>query len=79
MQSHKCKVEKKVHLSGPADYTLMNVELQISDLLFCRAASWTVSPQAVLVHGVILSQVQDFVFALFELHETPVTPFLQPV
>lgn len=75
MQSHKCSVEGKDHLPGPAGYTSMNAELLIPDLLFCRAASWTVGPQSVLVHEVILSQMQDFVFALFELHETPVTPF----
>jgi len=79
MQSHKCRVEVKDHLPGPAGYTFVKVVVLIPDLVFCRATSWTVGLQAVLVHGVVLSQMQDFVFALFELHETLVTPFLQTV
>ena len=36
-------------------------------------------PQHALVYGVILCQVKEFVFPLVELHEGPVSPFLQPV
>lgn len=46
--------------------------------LFCRAASHTVS-QIVWLHGMIPSQVQDFVLAFAGLHEVSLSPFLQSV
>lgn len=36
-------------------------------------------PQSILVHGVILSWVHNFVLHFVELHEVPVRPFVQPV
>ncbi|KAK4828339.1 hypothetical protein QYF61_026000 [Mycteria americana] len=58
---------------------------QDPQVLVCQAAFQTDSPQSVLVHGVsspghgIPPQVQDFALPLVELHEVPVSPFLQPV
>ena len=46
---------------------------------FCKAAFQLVGPQHVLVHGVILLQVQNSAFHFAELHKVPVGPFLQPV
>lgn len=47
-------------------------------LFCCQAASQTLGPQLLLVHGVIPAQVQDFVLAFAELYEVPVCTFLQP-
>ena len=47
--------------------------------LFCRAASCTVSPETVRLHGMIPSQAQDFALAFADLHEVPLSPFLQSV
>ena len=41
-------------------------------------SSW-VGPQHILVHGVVPPQVQDLALAFVELHEVPVSPFLQLV
>lgn len=80
MQSHKCGVVGKDHLPRPAGYTHLNVELLILELLFCRAASWTVSSHAVLVHDVIPSQMQDFIFDLHEQHcFSPAHKLLPPI
>lgn len=46
---------------------------------FYRAVSYTVSPQLVLLHGVISSWMQDLAFPFNELHEVSVTLFLHPV
>lgn len=35
-------------------------------------------PQHVLVHGVLLPQVQDLPLLLYELHDVPASPPLQP-
>jgi len=44
-----------------------------------RAALQQVSPEPVLVHGVVPSQVQDLALALVEFHQVPLRPTLQPV
>ena len=51
------------------------------DLLepFLQLLSSQLAHKPVLVHGVIPLQVQDFAFAFVELHEVPVSLFLQPV
>ncbi|PKU44133.1 hypothetical protein llap_5545 [Limosa lapponica baueri] len=46
-------------------------------MLFCQAASQVGGPQHILVNEADPPQVQDFVL-LVELHEVPVSPFLQP-
>ena len=46
--------------------------------LFCRVVYQLVSPQPILVLGVIPSQVQDSALPIVDLHEHPVGPFLQP-
>lgn len=52
---------------------------QEPQILFCKAAFWTVDFQHVLVAGVIPQQVQDFALLIVELYEVPVSPFLQAV
>ena len=52
---------------------------QHSQVLLCRAALQQVSPEPVLMHGVIPPQVQDLALALVELHWFPLCPTLQPV
>lgn len=46
---------------------------------FCKAAFQVVSPLLVLLHEVIPPQVQKSAFPFVELHETPISPFFQPV
>lgn len=46
--------------------------------LFCRAASHTVSPKILWLHG-IPSLVQDLALAFADLHEVPLSPFLQSI
>jgi len=48
-------------------------------VFFCKVPLQRVGPQRVLEHGVIPPDVQDFALLSFELHETPLGPFLQPV
>ncbi|KAK4818982.1 LOW QUALITY PROTEIN: hypothetical protein QYF61_022649 [Mycteria americana] len=48
-------------------------------VLSCQAAFQLSSPQNILVHGVVPPQVQDLALLLVEVHEVPVSPFLQPV
>lgn len=43
-------------------------------VLFCKHASQLVSPQHVLVLGVVLPQMQDFALPLVELHEVSCQP-----
>ncbi|PKU42718.1 hypothetical protein llap_6967 [Limosa lapponica baueri] len=52
---------------------------QNSQVFLHRAALQLVSPQPVLVHGVIPLQVQDPTLALVEFHQVPLCPTLQPV
>jgi len=40
--------------------------------------SWA-APQYVLVHGVVSPQVQNFALPFVDLHEVPISPFLQPL
>lgn len=51
----------------------------VRQVLFFKAASQSVGPQPALLHGLILAQVQDFVFAFSELEKVSVSPFFQPV
>ncbi|KAK4832345.1 hypothetical protein QYF61_021874 [Mycteria americana] len=48
-------------------------------VLFCKADFQPVGRQHVLVHGITLPQVQDLAFASAEIHEVPISPFVQPV
>jgi len=48
-------------------------------VLFCQATFQMTGHQHVLGHGVVTPWVQDFALLLVELHEVPVSPFLQPV
>ncbi|KAK4806786.1 hypothetical protein QYF61_005582 [Mycteria americana] len=52
---------------------------QDPQVLFCQAAFQLGGPQHVLVPGVVPLQGQDFALPLVELHEVPVSPFLQLV
>ena len=45
----------------------------------CTAAFQLGVPQRVLVQGLVPSQVRDFALPRGELHEGPVSPFLQPL
>lgn len=47
--------------------------------LLCKAAFQLVGPQPVLMPAVILAQEQEFVFSFVELHEIPVSLFLQSI
>lgn len=44
-----------------------------------KAVFQLVSPQHVLMHGVISPQGKNFVFLHVEMHEVRLSPFLQPV
>lgn len=62
------------------DTLLAHVELgvnQNSHVLFCQAALQMGASQAVLVPGIVFSQVQNSP-PLAKLHEVPVNLFLQP-
>ena len=52
--------------------------MEIFSSLLCGITLIAQRPQLIFVHGVIPPQVQYFALALVELHEIPVSPFLQP-
>ncbi|KAK4826730.1 hypothetical protein QYF61_010983 [Mycteria americana] len=61
---------------------LVHVQLGVChdpQVLLCRATFQLGVPQHILEHGIVPPQVQDFALSLDELHEVPVSPFLQPV
>ncbi|RMC15872.1 hypothetical protein DUI87_08077 [Hirundo rustica rustica] len=45
-------------------------ELKDSQGLVCRAGHQTLSPELMLMHGVVPPGIQDFVFAVVKVHET---------
>lgn len=45
--------------------------------VFCRAASHTVSPKTEQLHGMTPTPVENFALAFADLHEVPLSPFLQ--
>lgn len=58
--------------------TLLGVH-QDHQVIFCQVALNLGVPSHVLVPGIVSPQMQDFEFLCFELHEVPVSPFLQTV
>ncbi|KAK4806919.1 LOW QUALITY PROTEIN: hypothetical protein QYF61_012640 [Mycteria americana] len=52
---------------------------QYPQVLLCRAALNPFIPQSVLILGIALTQVQDLVLGLVELHEVHMGPLLKPV
>lgn len=52
--------------------------LELQQAIFYQAVFQLGDPQRILVHGVVLPPVQDFGLLLDELHEVPVSPFVQP-
>lgn len=55
------------------------VSTQDPRILFCQAAFYLHDLQHILLPGVVASQVQDFALSFVQLHEVPVSSFLQPV
>ena len=51
----------------------------VDQVISCNVAFCPVGPQPVVGQEVIYSQLQDFTLPSAELHEAPVSPFLQPV
>lgn len=56
----------------------LQVVHQNPQVLFCKAAFQLISSQPVLVQGVVPPQGLDLAFAFVDLHDVPISPFLQP-
>ena len=65
------------HLCHKLVHVILGVH-QDPQVLFCQVAFQLGGPQHILVHWVVLPHVEDFVLALVELQEVPVSPFPQP-
>lgn len=58
---------------------LAYVQCGVHQVLLWEAVFHLGGTQHVLMYGVILSQVQSLSLFLVELHEVPLSPFLQPL
>ncbi|KAK4815599.1 hypothetical protein QYF61_004814 [Mycteria americana] len=52
---------------------------QHSQVLFCQAAFQPLFPKPVVLHGVVVAQVQDLALSVVESHTTGLGPSIQPV
>ncbi|PKU45126.1 hypothetical protein llap_4577 [Limosa lapponica baueri] len=52
---------------------------QHPQVLFCQAALQTLCPKPVVLHGVVVTQVQDSALGLVEPHPIGLSPLIQPV
>jgi len=71
-----------VGLLGHLGILFAHVQLAVSQhpkVLFCRASFQPLLPQPVVLHGVVVTQVQDLAFGLVEPHTVALGPSIQPV
>ncbi|KAK4817504.1 hypothetical protein QYF61_016511 [Mycteria americana] len=52
---------------------------QHPQVLFCQAAFQPLFPKPVVLHGVVVTQVQDLALGLVETHTVGLSPWIQPV
>jgi len=71
-----------VGLLGHLGTLLAHVQLAVDQhpkVLFCQTALQPLLPKPVVLHGVVVTEVQELAFGLVEPHTVGLSPFVQPV